>query len=91
VERGCRMLKYFPAASCGMEHLKSMSAPYKHLGIKFLPLGGMNIGNLKEMLSNPLIVAVGGSWLAKPDQISDLKLDEIRKNAEEAAAVLKTL
>lgn len=91
LEHGCRLLKYFPAASCGMEHLKSMSAPYKHLGIKFIPLGGVNLSNLKEMLSDPLIAAVGGSWLAKPDQIAALKLDEIRKNAEAASAVLKTL
>ena len=91
LENGCRMLKYFPAASCGMAHLKSMSAPYKHLGIKFIPLGGVNLGNLKEMLSDPLIAAVGGSWLAKPDMISNLKLDEIRANALAASEVLKSL
>ncbi len=91
LENGCRMLKYFPATSCGMDHLRAMSAPYKHMGIKFIPLGGVNLGNLKEMLSDPLIAAVGGSWLAKPDMIANLKLDEIRANAQAASDVLKSL
>ena len=85
------MLKYFPAASCGIKHLKAIAAPYKHLGIKFIPLGGVNISNLAEMLSDPLIAAVGGSWLAKSEQIVQGKFDEIEAQAREAAAVIKSL
>lgn len=91
VENGCKMLKYFPAASCGIKHLKTIAAPYKHLGLKFLPLGGVNISNLAEMLSDPLIAAVGGSWLAKPELINAGKFDEIQSLAKEAYDVLKTL
>ena len=91
LENGCRMLKYFPAASCGIKHLKAIAAPYKHLGIKFIPLGGVNISNLAEMLSYPLIAAVGGSWLAKSEQIAQGKFDEIEAQAREAAAVIKSL
>ncbi len=91
LENGCRMLKYFPAASCGIKHLKAIAAPYKHLGIKFIPLGGVNISNLAEMLSDPLIAAVGGSWLAKSEQIAQGKFDEIEAQAREAAAVIKSL
>jgi 2-dehydro-3-deoxyphosphogluconate aldolase/(4S)-4-hydroxy-2-oxoglutarate aldolase len=68
-----------------------MAAPYKHLGVKFLPLGGVNISNLAEMLSDPLIAAVGGSWLAKPELINAGKFDEIQALAKEAYDVLKTL
>ncbi len=91
LENGCKMLKYFPAASCGIGHLKSMAAPYKHLGVKFLPLGGVNISNLAEMLSDPLIAAVGGSWIAKSEYISAGKFDVIESNAKEASAVIKSL
>lgn len=91
LENGCRMLKYFPAASCGIKHLKAIAAPYKHLGIKFIPLGGVNIDNLAEMLSDPLIAAVGGSWLAKPAQIAKGKFDEIEAQARAAAAVINSL
>ncbi len=91
LENGCKMLKYFPAASCGIKHLKTISAPYKHLGIKFLPLGGVNISNLAEMLSDPLIAAVGGSWLAKPEQIAAGQFDVIEAQAKEAADVIASL
>ena len=91
LENGCKMLKYFPAASCGIKHLKTISAPYKHLGLKFLPLGGVNISNLAEMLSDPLIAAVGGSWLAKPEQIASGQFDVIEAQAKEAANVIKNL
>lgn len=91
LENGCKMLKYFPAASCGIKHLKTIAAPYKHLGIKFLPLGGVNAANLAEMLSDPLIAAVGGSWLAKPELISAGKFDEIFALAKQAGEILASL
>ncbi len=91
LEYNCTLLKYFPAASCGMAHLKAMSAPYKHMGVKFIPLGGVNLGNLKEMLSDPLIAAVGGSWLATPELIKAKKFDEICTNAKAASKVISEL
>jgi len=89
LENDCTLLKYFPAASCGMNHLKAMSTPYKHLGVKFIPLGGVNLKNLSEMLSDSLIAAVGGSWLATPELINAGKFDEIYANAKAAAQVIK--
>ena len=46
-----------------MAHLKNIAAPYQHLGLGFIPLGGINPGNVKEYIDNDLITAVGGSWL----------------------------
>ncbi len=91
LENGCTLLKYFPAASCGMAHLKAMSTPYKHLGVKFIPLGGVNLGNLKEMLSDPIIAGVGGSWIATPERISAKKYDEIKEQASLASKVIAEL
>ena len=65
LEFGCRLLKFFPAeAMGGLEYLEGIAAPYRHLGLRYLPLGGVHEGNLQSYLSSPDILAVGGSWLA---------------------------
>ena len=84
IESGCRILKFFPAAtSGGMKHLLGMSAPYQYLGLKFVPLGGVNMANAASYLESPLITAIGGSWIANPSQINNEDWDGITKNAEE--------
>ena len=70
LEHGCRLLKFFPAeTSGGLKHLKNMSAPYMHLGLKFIPLGGLDQNNLASYLADPSVAAVGGSWIAKRETI----------------------
>ena len=65
LEFGCRLLKFFPAEGMGgLEYLEGIAAPYRHLGLRYLPLGGVNEGNLRSYASAPDILAVGGSWLA---------------------------
>ena len=65
LELGCHDVKFFPAGPLGgLEYLKSLAAPYTHLGVRFIPLGGMKPENLGAYLIDPLILAVGGSWLA---------------------------
>ncbi len=62
---GCRVLKFFPAEGMGgLEYLTSIAAPYRHLGLSYIPLGGVHEGNLQSYTSSPDILAVGGSWLA---------------------------
>jgi 2-dehydro-3-deoxyphosphogluconate aldolase/(4S)-4-hydroxy-2-oxoglutarate aldolase len=71
LELGCRRLKLFPAeVSGGLNYLRNIAAPYNHLGVKYLPLGGVKQSNLAEYLSEPLVAAVGGSWLAPKDAIA---------------------
>ena len=54
VEQGCRILKFFPAeTSGGMKHLEGMSAPYNHLGLKFIPLGRMQYRECRFLSSIP--------------------------------------
>ena len=73
-----------------MAHLRAMSAPYRHLGVKFIPLGGVNESNLKDFVTDPLIVAVGGSWLATPEMIENLQTSKIRDNARRAYDIIKS-
>ncbi len=49
---GCRIVKFFPAEpSGGVEMVKALAAPYSHMGIRFMPTGGVNTGNLESYLS----------------------------------------
>lgn len=92
LEEGCRVLKYFPAeTSGGMDNLKNMVAPYQYLGLKFIPLGGLNINNARTYLESSLITAIGGSWLAKSDLIHAEKWDVITKNAQEIRDLITTI
>lgn len=89
IEAGCRDLKFFPAESCGgLAYLKNMAAPYVHLGVRFVPLGGLTAKNLKDYLADPLTLAVGGSWLAPRALIQAQDWDQIRANAAEARAIV---
>jgi 2-dehydro-3-deoxyphosphogluconate aldolase / (4S)-4-hydroxy-2-oxoglutarate aldolase len=82
---GCRVLKLFPAQPMGgAKYLKSVNAAYRHLGLSFIPLGGVSLSNLEEWLSMPEILAVGGSWPATGDLIRAGKWDEIEANARAA-------
>ena len=88
IELGCRELKFFPAEpSGGVPYLKSIAAPYLHLGLQFLPLGGVNAQNLKTYLQEPIVPAVGGSWIAPRGLIASEDWDAIRKNAIEAKEI----
>lgn len=89
LEHGCKLMKFFPAESSGgMKHLQSMAAPYKHLGISFIPLGGLKLSNMKSYTDSPLVTAIGGSWIAPTSLIDAKDWTQIRKNAEEAVANL---
>ena len=92
VELGCRVLKYFPAeTSGGLKHLESMGAPYAHLGLTYIPLGGVNTGNTAEYLNSPLICAVGGSGIAPRSLIAAGNWDQIRANAREASGLVERI
>lgn len=87
VSEGARLLKYFPAESAGgLAHLANIAAPFAHLGLKFIPLGGVSLKNLADYLASEWIGAVGGSWLAPRDQVRDKSWKQIEANAREARA-----
>lgn len=76
-ELGCRFFKFFPAeAAGGVKMLKAIAAPYKHLGIKFMPTGGVTLENASEWLGMEEVAAAGGTWLNKADA------EDIRKAVE---------
>lgn len=69
---GCRLLKFFPAGPAGgVGMLKALSGPYASQGVQFCPTGGVNLTNMNEYLSLPVVSNIGGSWLATTQQIAD--------------------
>lgn len=72
IELGCRFVKYFPAeASGGLTFLKSMAAPYNHLGIRYFPLGGVNSENMVDYLAEEIVPTVGGTWIVAKDLVQN--------------------
>jgi 2-dehydro-3-deoxyphosphogluconate aldolase/(4S)-4-hydroxy-2-oxoglutarate aldolase len=88
LDRGLDRVKFFPSeASGGLKMLKAMSAPYGN--VKFLPTGGIKLDNLAEYLQAPMVFAVGGSWVAKKDDIARKDFEGIGNKVREAVAVVK--
>jgi 2-dehydro-3-deoxyphosphogluconate aldolase/(4S)-4-hydroxy-2-oxoglutarate aldolase len=86
---GCRLLKFFPAApSGGLDFLNSAAAPYAHLGLRYVPLGGIKTPDISGWLKNPHVVAVGGSTLSPKDLIKEGLFDMIEARARETMATL---
>ena len=90
MEYGCRFLKFFPAeASGGINFLKSLIAPYKHMGVRFMPTGGVTTANVADYLAVKEIVAVGGTWLGKSSDIESGSWDAIRTAVKAAVELSK--
>lgn len=89
---GCHDLKFFPAEpSGGLPMLASIKAPYAHLGVRYIPLGGITATNLHAWLSDPDVLAVGGSWLARRELIDAEAWDQITVLAAQATAIARTV
>lgn len=88
--QGCSVLKYFHAEGMGgIEYLKGINAPYKHLGLRYIPLGGVGLHNLRDYLALKEVIAIGGSWIAPQDLIQAKDWTAIARNAREASAILR--
>ena len=91
IELGCRLIKFFPAEPAGgLGYLKSMAAPYEHLGIRYIPLGGVSRENSTAYLQSPLISAIGGSFIASRQQIRDQDWEGISKSAADTRDLVQS-
>ncbi len=89
---GCRILKFFPAESAGgLNHLKSLHAPYASAGVRFMPTGGIDVEKAKAYLAYGGVVAVGGSWLTKDLEGDSPDWKAIEQAAADASAMVRTI
>jgi 2-dehydro-3-deoxyphosphogluconate aldolase/(4S)-4-hydroxy-2-oxoglutarate aldolase len=62
------LVKFFPAEqSGGIGALRALAGPFPD--VRFCPTGGIGHANAKTWLSEPNVVAVGGSWLCPGAEI----------------------
>lgn len=87
-KRGLRVVKFFPCGELGgLQAIKTLAAPFS--GMRFMPTGGINVGNVAEYLADEKIVACGGSWLAPAQLISDGAFEEIEGRVRAAIELVK--
>jgi 2-dehydro-3-deoxyphosphogluconate aldolase/(4S)-4-hydroxy-2-oxoglutarate aldolase len=91
IELGCRFVKFFPAeAAGGVTYLKSMAAPYNHLGIRYFPLGGVNSENMLDYLAEDNVPTVGGTWIVAKNLVQNEDWAGITAAAQKVVNTLKT-
>ena len=84
MEMGLRTLKFFPAEpSGGVGMLKALTAVYP---VKFMPTGGVSLGNVDEYLSIPSVLACGGTWMVPTKLLDEGKWDELGTLVRDAVA-----
>ena len=89
VSLGCRFVKFFPAEPAGgISYLRSLAAPYSHLGIQYFPLGGINDTNMVDYLREPHVPTVGGSWIVAKDLVADNDWQAIKARAAAVRAAV---
>ena len=92
LELGCKLLKFFPAEALGgVKLLEALSAPYKHTGVRFMPTGGATPANLPFYLKIDTVAAVGGTWLAKKEDLAEGRWELIAQRCREACAIVKAI
>ena len=85
---GLELIKFFPAEqSGGLAKIKALSAPFPQFRV--MPTGGINLKNLKEYLSSPVIAACGGSYMVTADLIDNRKWDEITELCKKSVEIVK--
>ncbi len=90
LELGCKLLKFFPAEALGgTKLLEALSAPYKHTGVRFMPTGGATPANLASYLKIDTVAAVGGTWIAKKEDMAEGRWEAIAQRCREACAMVK--
>ena len=88
MEAGFPVVKFFPAeASGGVKALSAILAPLHNLAV--MPTGGITTTNAASYLAIPNVVACGGSWMVKADDLDAGRFDQIAALAREAADIGK--
>lgn len=87
---GCQVLKFFPAEMMGgVKMLQALAGPYGQTGVKFVPTGGVTPANLESYLRCPIVGAVGGTWIAKQEDLAAGRWDEIKERCRAAVEVVR--
>ena len=90
LEYGLDVMKFFPAKQYGgLATVKALAAPFA--GIKFMPTGGVNAGNIKEFLECDKIIACGGTWMVDSRLIEAGDYEAVTALVKEAVGLVKEI
>jgi len=86
---GCKLLKFFPAEALGgPAMIDALWGPFKHLGLRFMPSGGLTTINLESYLKLESVAAAGGTWIARPEDLAAGNWTGIRERAQFALEIV---
>ena len=87
---GVRLLKFFPAGIAGgPAALEGVVAPFRHLRPQFIPTGGVTEATIGDWLAMPAVVAVGGTWIARAEDLRDGRWADVTRKAKAAVEAVK--
>lgn len=80
VNCGIEIVKFFPYSTFGgLDTINALAGPFPH--VKFMVTNGITAENFLDILKNPHVISVGGSWMLKGTR--EERLTKM-KNAAEA-------
>jgi 2-dehydro-3-deoxyphosphogluconate aldolase / (4S)-4-hydroxy-2-oxoglutarate aldolase len=86
IEYGFRAVKFFPAERLGgVAALKDLGGPFP--AARFCPTGGIGVERVRDYLTLPNVLCVGGSWVATSTQIAAGDWAAIEAQARQAASM----
>jgi 2-dehydro-3-deoxyphosphogluconate aldolase / (4S)-4-hydroxy-2-oxoglutarate aldolase len=89
LEKGLKMLKFFPAEPAGgAAYLKALAAPLPD--IRFCPTGGITLKNAPAYLALANVICVGGSWVAPAEIVAAGDWATVTRLAKEAASLARS-
>ncbi len=69
-------VKFFPADIYGgLPAIKALSGPF--YDIRFVPTGGITLENVQDYLSDPQVLAVGGSFILSESLVKEGREKEL--------------
>lgn len=87
LDAGVTELKFFPAGSAGgLAHLKALAGPFP--SVRFIPTGGIGLADIPAYLALPSVLAVGGSWMVRPELLAAGDWAAVTRLAAEAVAAV---
>ena len=87
VNAGLEAVKFFPAGQAGgLPAIRALAPVFP--GLRFMPTGGVNTGNMGEYLTDERILARGGTWMVKKELIAAGAWEEITRLSREAVETM---
>jgi 2-dehydro-3-deoxyphosphogluconate aldolase / (4S)-4-hydroxy-2-oxoglutarate aldolase len=88
LDAGLEAVKFFPAEQLGgVEMVKALAAPFR--GVRFVPTGGVNTGNLAAYLAVAAVLAVGGTWMVAADLLAAGDWAEVTRRTAAAVSAVR--